>query len=257
MLKKIVFMLAVGCLWAEVPAKPVKLDTEVKASQVVDLSHPMWPEMPFWPGGVPFQMDRLVDYSDGYRLHQFHMGENTGTHVDAPSHFIEGNLSIDEIPLNKLIVPAVVIDVQDRVALNADYQLSREDILIWEQVHGKIKKGTLVILNTGWYKRFSDPEKYINMDGNKQMHFPGFSPDAARLLTDRDVAGIGIDTLSLDYGLSVSFETHTIMLKDNRYQIENMNNLDLLPATGSVVVVGVLPVKGGSQAQARILGLLP
>lgn len=224
---------------------------------VVDLTHIMHEDMPFWPGGVPFKKIELVDYDQGYLLHKFEMGENTGTHVDAPAHFIQGNRSIDRIPLSELIVPAVVIDIQNKVENNPDYQLSAADVIRWEARHGKIPAGSLVILNTGWHKRFDNPQAYINMDSNNVMHFPGFGADSAKLLVRRDVVGIGIDTLSLDYGGSSDFATHGIMLEKNKYQIENMANLDALPPKGARVIIGVLPVKDGSQAQARIFAILP
>lgn len=143
------------------------------------------------------------------------------------------------------------------MASNPDYELSADDVRSWESEHGEIPGGSLVILNTGWHKRFDEPERYINMDEDEIMHFPGFGPDSARLLVERDVAGIGIDTLSLDHGPSKTFATHMVMLQAEKYQIENLANLDALPATGASVIVGVLPVHGGSQAQARVIGLLP
>jgi len=115
---------------------------------------------------------------------------------------------------------------------------------------------TLAVMNTGWYKKFSNPASYINQDENGVLHFPGFSVAVAKLLLERDVAGIGIDTMSLDPGNDLSFPVHNVILAANKYQIENMNNLDLLPATGAVAVIGVLPVREGSQAQARIIALI-
>jgi kynurenine formamidase len=229
----------------------------LRATKVIDLTHTMHEGMPYWPGGVPFRMTRMVDYDQGYRLHKFEVGENTGTHVDAPSHFIKGNRTIDAIPLADLIVPAVIVDARSRVASNADFQLSTRDLRQWEAKHGAIPAGSLVILNTGWHRRFGDPAQYVNADAGKVMHFPGFGRDAAEFLVKRNVAGIGIDTLSLDHGPSKDFATHAVMLKANKYQIENMANLDRLPARGFTVVIGVLPVKDGSQAQARVLALLP
>ncbi len=233
------------------------LKHRIQATKVIDLTHPLYDEMPFWPGGVPFKKIRLVDYDQGYQLHKFETGENTGTHVDAPSHFIKGNKTIDQLSLSELIVPAVVIDIQKKVAENPDYQLTAADVRTWEAEQGKIPAGSLVIINTGWHKRFVNPKKYINMGDDKVMHFPGFGPDSAEFLVERNVAGIGIDTLSLDYGPSKDFATHVIMLKANKYQIENLTNLDALPPTGATIIVGVLPVKNGSQAQARIIALLP
>jgi kynurenine formamidase len=234
-----------------------RLRQTIQATKAIDLTHVMHENMPFWPGGLPFKKTRLVDYDQGYQFHKFEMGENTGTHVDAPSHFIRGKRSIDKIPLADLIVPVVVIDVQDKAAAQPDYRLSADAVRAWEARHGAIPAGSLVILNTGWHKRFGDAQLYINMDADKVMQFPGYGKDSAELLVQRDVAGIGIDTLSLDHGPSKDFATHLVMLGANKYMIENMANLDALPPTGATAVIGVLPVQDGSQAQARIFALLP
>ena len=229
-----------------------------KASKAIDLTHPMHDDMVFWPGGVPFKKERLVDYdTGGYQLHKFIMGENTGTHVDAPSHFIKGNKSIDQLALDQLILPMVVLDAQDAVSKNNDYELTPADIRNWEAKHDKVPANSLFVMNSGWHKRFDAPEKYRNLDGDGVMHFPGFSAEAAKLLVERGVAGIGIDTLSLDHGPSKTFAAHVVMLDADKYQVENMASLDSLPATGATVIIGVLPVRGGSQAQARIFALLP
>ncbi len=259
MMKKLtrfaLFVACVSLLFSVVQAD--NLSQPLTAKRAIDLSHKMHEGMPFWPGGVPFKMQRLVDYDQGYQLHKFEVGENTGTHVDAPSHFIKGKRAIDEIPLAELIIPAVVIDVQDKVAGNPDYELNPEDIKLWESKHGTIPENSLVILNTGWHKRFGSPEQYINMDGSNVMHFPGYHPDSAKVLIERGIAGVGIDTLSLDHGPSKNFAFHVEILKANKYQIENMANLVALPTKGATVIVGVLPVKAGSQAQARVIALLP
>ncbi len=255
-LKLLAFLTACAFLLPSL-AQADTLSHPVTAKRAIDLTHKMHEGMPFWPGGVPFKKHRLVDYDQGYQLHKFEVGENTGTHVDAPSHFIKGKRAIDEIPLTDLIIPAVVIDVQEKVARNPDYELTPEDIKLWESSHGTIPADSLVILNTGWHKRFGNPEQYINMDGSSVMHFPGYHPDSAKVLIERNIAGVGIDTLSLDHGPSKSFAFHVEILKANKYQIENMANLDALPTKGATVVVGVLPVQAGSQAQARIIALLP
>lgn len=228
------------------------------ASKVIDLTHVLHKDMAYWPGGVPFKKEVLVSYeSGGYLLHKFEFGENTGTHVDAPAHFIKGNLTIDQLTLEQLILPMVVIDIQAKTAQNPDYSLTQEDILHWEASHGLIPAKSLVVLNTGWHKKFANPDKYINQDADKVMHFPGFTSNAAALLVNRNVSGIGIDTLSIDPGASMHFEAHVVMLSANKLQIENMANLDALPAKGATATIGVLPIKDGSQAQARILALLP
>ena len=224
---------------------------------VIDLTHPMHAAMPVWPGGVPFKMERVVDYDQGYRLQRFEMGENTGTHVDAPAHFVEGKRTIEKLTADELVVPLAVLNVKEKVAGNADYQVSGADIVDWEAVHGPVPVGSLFVANTGWHKRFSDPNKYVNQDGAGVMHFPGFSAEAAKLLLEREVVGIGIDTLSLDHGPSKDFATHKVMLGADKYMIENLANLDAVPEIGATVVVGVMPVADGTQAQARVIALVP
>lgn len=235
-----------------------ELRAPLHATKVVDLTHPLYEGMPFWPGTEPISIKRLADYDQGYRMHKFTMWENIGTHVDSPSHFAagKGKRTVDQISPSDLVVSLVVINVQDKVLTNADYQLSVDDILGWEKRHGRISNNTLVIMNTGWYKKFSNAADYVNRDEQGVLHFPGFSVEAAELLVKRDVAGIGIDTMSLDPGNDANFSVHNIMLAANKFQIENLNNLDALPVIGATAVIGVLPIRDGSQAQARILAFL-
>lgn len=239
-------------------ASAAELRQPIEAKRVIDLTHEMHEDMTYWPGGVPFAKERLLDYGDhGYRLHRFVVGENTGTHVDAPVHFVEGGAGIAEIPLEDLMVPVVVVDVQDQVAQDPDYLITAADLEAFEAEHGEIPAGALVIANTGWHEKFGDLEQYAGMDDAEVLHFPGYHPDAAELLIERDVAGVGIDTLSLDHGPSKDFAFHHAMLGAGKYQIENLANLDAMPPTGATVVIGVLPVREGTQAQARVLAFLP
>ncbi len=235
---------------------PDELQQHFTARSMVDLTHDLHRDMPFWPGTAPFVIERLADYDKGYRMHRFSLWENIGTHIDAPAHFIEGGRSVHELGLNDLVAPVAVINVQDRVALDPDYQLSVQDVLTWEEQNGRVRPGSLVVMNTGWYKKFSDPKAYINQDETGVLHFPGFSAAAAQLLVERDIAGIGIDTLSLDPGNDLSFPVHKVILEAGKFQVENMNNLDALPAAGAVAVIGVLPVEDASQAQARIFAFM-
>jgi kynurenine formamidase len=225
--------------------------------RAIDLTQVMQAGMPVGPGGVPFKMTRLVDYDQGYRMHKLEVGDNLGTHVDAPAYFAEGKRTIDQIPVEELVVSAVMIDVRDKVKGNPDYLVSANDVVDWEAVHGPIPVGGLVIVNTGWHKRFVTPEKYVNQDAEGVMHFPGYGSDAAQLLLERDVMGIGIDTLSLDAGAAQEPVTHRIMLAANKVQIENLSNLDALPEVGATIIIGVLPVANATQAQARIIALVP
>lgn len=255
------FAPAAAALMAVAVAAPAAADgapgRPFEAARVVDLTHPMYEGMPVWPGGVPFEMTRLVDYDGGYRLHKFAMGENTGTHVDAPAHFIAGARAIDGLTAGELVVAAVVLDVRAAAAADPDFRLGAAELRAWEARHGPIPARALVIVNTGWHRRFADPQSYVNMDAEGVMHFPGLGRDGAALLVARDVAGVGIDTMSLDFGASTDFAAHRVLLGADRYGIENLANLDALPPTGATAVVGGLNVRGGSQAQARILALLP
>ena len=250
--KSLQFCALLLCFCPGVIAFADELQQPLSARRMVDLTHVLHRDMPFWPGTAPFVIERLADYDKGYRMHRFSLWENIGTHIDAPAHFIEGGASVNELGLNDLVAPVAVINVQDRVALDPDYQLSVQDVLTWEERNGQVRPGSLVVMNTGWYKKFSDPEAYVNQDEQGVLHFPGFSVAAAELLVERDVAGIGIDTLSLDPGNDLSFPVHRIILGAGKFQVENLNNLDALPAAGAVAVIGVLPVKDASQAQARI-----
>ena len=235
--------------------------TAVIASEVenmIDLTQPMSYGMSVWPGDSPFIMRRIADYDkDGYRLHDLSLSEGTGTHVDAPAHFIAGGRSIDALTMAELSAPAAVIDIRTQVTSDPDYTLSAADVRRWEAEHGTIESGSLVILHTGWGKKFGRTDEYRNQDSDGVMHFPGFAEDAATLLVERGVVGIGIDTLSPDPGHSTTFGVHSIILGNDKYQIENLTNLAQLPATGATVIVGVMRIKDASQAPARVLAVLP
>jgi kynurenine formamidase len=224
---------------------------------VVDLTHTLQTDMALWPGVEPFRMERLVDYEKGYRLHRFSLGENVGTHVDAPSHFIPGGRGIDALAPEELVAPLVVVEVSTQAEGDPDHAATPADFEAWEARHGRIPAGAFVALNSGWHHRFADPDRYLNRDADGVMHFPGFSPAGAELLLERGVAGIGIDTLSVDPGSSKDFAVHKLVLSAGLYQVENLANLGRVPARGAMIVVGVLPVRNGSQSPARIYALLP
>ncbi len=229
--------------------------------RIVDLTHRLSSKIPYWPGGQyrPFEFTALATLPrDGVYSGFFAMPEHMGTHVDAPNHFVEGQPSVDEIRPDQLICRAVVLDVRDRVRQNPDYQLTVSDIRRWEQTHGRIPRRALVFLHTGWGTRWESPKDYLNRDAQGVMHFPGFSPEAAEFLVkERQILGLGIDTLSVDYGPSKDFPVHHITHGAGKYHLENVANLDRLPARGAAVVVGVLPIEGGSGGPARVLALLP
>ncbi len=231
-----------------------------RGTRIVDLTHTLNAASPHWPGEgyEPFAYETFATLEEnGVLSGRFSMAEHTGTHLDAPNHFAEGQIAVDEIPPSQLIVPAAVIDVSAAVALNPDYELSAEVVTAWERQYGAIEPGTLVFMYTGWEERFADFERYRNADEEGRMHFPGFSPAAAELLvTGRDVAGLGIDTLSVDYGLSTDFAVHAISHGRGKYHIENAANLAMLPASGAWVIVAPIKIERGTGGPVRLFALV-
>lgn len=228
-------------------------------AQIHDLTHPVNARTPTFGGERDsFRYEVLSDMKqDGYASGAFRMPEHFGTHVDAPAHFIERKESIDKLRLKNFIAPAVVIDIRAKVQANADYQLSAEDIREFEK-GGAIPEGAVVLLLTGWDKRYNEPQRYRNADASGVLHFPGFSIEAIDyLLKQPKIVALGIDTLSIDYGASKNFQGHRISHGSGLYHIENMTNLDKLPSRGAVIFVGVIPIEGGSGSPARIIAITP
>lgn len=226
--------------------------------QVVDLSHPISSKVPTYEGLYDsFHYEQLSSVEkDGCLTGRFAMPEHFGTHVDAPNHFSLGMSGIDRIPVDKLILPAFVIDVRAEAAENSDYLLSKERIESFE-ASGKISSDSAVLLLTGWDKRFSDWHRYRNADATERLHFPGYSAEAARFLVhERRVAALGIDTLGIDAGIDLDYPVHKIALEQNVYLIENLTRLDQLPARGAMLFCGALPIEGGSGSPARVLAVI-
>lgn len=227
--------------------------------QIVDLTQVLSDKVPAFGGEKDdFRYEKLSDrQKDGYASGAFRIPEHFGTHVDSPAHFIAGKETIERIKVKKFIAPAVVIDICAKVAANADYQLTAADIQEFEK-GGAIPDGAAILLLTGWDKRYSEPEKYRNPDANGVLHFPGFSLEAIQyLLRNPKIVALGIDTLSIDYGPSKDFQGHKISHGRGLYHIENLTNLDKLPARGAVIFVGSLPIENGSGSPARVLAITP
>jgi kynurenine formamidase len=227
---------------------------------VLDLTHAV-------NGKVPtFDPAEAADYKvtvvgtiekNKYFARNISLPEHYGTHIDAPAHFARGLWTVDQIPPERLIAPVVMLDMSARAKDNADYQLSVEDIADWEKVHGEIPQNAVVMLNTGWESRWNSAKDFRNADAKGVMHFPGYSVDAARFLTEtRSVLGLGIDTLSVDYGPSQDFAVHQYSLAHSVYHLEDVAGLGQLPATGAVVIVAPMKLEGGSGGPVRILALL-
>ncbi|MEE9180532.1 MAG: cyclase family protein, partial [Vicinamibacteria bacterium] len=193
----------------------------------------------------------------------FCAAEHGGTHLDAPIHFSEGNHTTDQIPLERLVGPAVVVDVSEAAASDADYLISVDDLEAWESTRGRIPTGSILLLRTGWGARWPDRESYLgtNLTGEKavpELHFPGIDPDAALwLVENRNIDAIGIDTASIDYGQSSLFETHRILLAENIPAFENVASLDRLPETGAFIVALPMKIGGGTGGPLRMVGVIP
>lgn len=228
-------------------------------TRVLDLSYAISDKMPAWPGDEhPFTAEVVgTPEKDGYFSRKFCMLEHYGTHLDAPRHFPPGALYVNEIPPERLFGPAVVIDVSEAAAKDPDYRLAPADVAGWEESHGHIPAGAIVILRTGWSSRWPDQARYRNMDAKGVMHFPGYSVEAATILLSRHVVALGIDTLSIDYGASQTFEVHRLALPAGLYQLENLSDLTDLPETGAFLIVAPIKLEGGSGGPCRVFALLP
>jgi kynurenine formamidase/mono/diheme cytochrome c family protein len=229
-------------------------------AHIYDLTHVISSKTPAYDGSQDsYQYKKLADIDkDGYTLGVVTIPEHFGTHIDAPAHFIRGKQTVDQLDPGKLIAAAIVIDVRDKVRENPDYRLTQEAIQSWERINGSIPAGAVIMLLTGWGDRYGDPEKYRNPDSSGVMHFPGYSAAGIDyLLKHARPVGLGIDTLSIDYGPSKDFEGHRLALSNGLYHIENVANLDRLPAKGAVVFVGPLPLEGGSGSPGRVLAIAP
>jgi kynurenine formamidase len=234
-------------------------DGQVK---VVDLTHPLDEHSPYWPEktpGTPFHTSIAATYrQDGFFARNLVMPEHFGTHMDAPLHFDPQGESVDQIPVEKFLSPAVVIDVSDAVKSDADYRVSAVDVQNWMKSHGPIPQGALVLIRTGWDSRWPSQARYMNADSSGVLHFPGLSLPAARYLLDHaHPAGIGIDTASIDYGPSKDFPVHHLTLAAGLYHLENVARLSQLPAKGFFVIALPLKLRGGSGSPARVLALVP
>lgn len=243
-------------------AQQIDLNTQ----RMVDLTHPLNEQTIYWPTSPStFQMERLsYGPTEGgwfYSANAFSAPEHGGTHLDAPVHFAEDGISAERIPLENLVAPAVVIDVAAQAAADADYQLTRDDVLAWEARHGRIQPGTMVLLRTGWSDRWPDRLAYLGDDtpgDASNLHFPSFGADAARLLVEERGAGaLGVDVASIDHGQSKDFLVHRIAAARNVPGLENLTNLDRLPPRGAVVIALPLPIEGGSGGPLRAIALVP
>ena len=242
------------------------LVSQLQHSRWTDLTHDFDSSTVYWPTDVNFRHDTVFCgiTSKGYFYSSFKYAaeEHGGTHFDAPIHFHQGGNSIEKVPLEQLHGPAVVIDVREKCAANRDYLISKEDFISWEQMHGSIPEGAIVLLNTGFEKYWGDHLKYTGTlkkgpEGVEELHFPGLSPEASLWITEnRKVNAIGLDTPSIDFGQSKDFQTHRILTAAGLTMYENLCNLAELPATGAYIVALPMKIRGGSGAPLRIVAII-
>jgi kynurenine formamidase len=239
---------------------------DLATSTVVDLTYAFDAKTLYWPSSPSgFELKEL---SRGptpggyfYSANLYSAPEHGGTHLDAPIHFFERGLTLDKIPARQLVAPAVVIDVTTRTTANPDYRLTLEDLRAWEAANGAIQSGAIVMLRTGWGKRYGDRKAYFGDDtpgATDKLHFPSYGADAVRVLVnDRHVGAIGVDTPSIDYGQSSDFIVHQIAAAAGVAGLENVANLESVPVRGAWVVALPMKIGGGSGGPLRIIALLP
>ncbi len=247
-------MASAGAAAATVASAPAALADGHGA--IEDMTHILHPDFPTYFGEPQFAMEQVFNFAEhSFNLFTYNVNEHTGTHIDAPLHFGADGMSVDEIPVENLIAPLCVIDIAARAADDADAQLTPEDIRAWIATHGDIPDNACVAMHSGWSSKV-DTDSYRNFDGAAQ-HYPGFHADAAQMLIEETGAmSIAVDTLSLDHGMSADFATHYAWLPTGRFGIENITNLDKVPAAGATLVIGAPKHKGGTGGPARIFALV-
>lgn len=232
--------------------------------KLVELSHPFDEKAIYWPTARSFRLKKVFKgQTPGkywYEANDFTAAEHGGTHIDAPVHFAKGRWSVEQIPLGRLIGPLCKIDVRKKAAQDRDYQVTVADIEGWVKKHGPLPKGAIVVIETGWSVYWGDKAKYLGTAKKKDvknLHFPGFSKKAAEWLAKSGVVvGVGIDTPSIDPGQSKEFWAHRILYEKNIYGLENIANLEKVPAVGAMIVAMPMMIRGGSGAPARIFAVL-
>lgn len=233
----------------------------------IDLSHDFSDETVYWVTAEPFKRTTVAegqtDKGYYYSAYNFSSAEHGGTHIDSPVHFAEGRKTVDQIPLNQLIAPAVKIDVSQKASTDRDYQITTDDIKNWETANGKIPEWSIVLFQTGFGKYWPDKKNYLGTGQKgdaavKDLHFPGLDSDAAKwLVENRKIYAVGIDTASIDHGQSTTFGAHVALMSLNIPAFENVANLDKLPAKGFHVFALPMKIKGGSGAPLRIVAFIP
>ena len=237
----------------------------VDEKKLVDMTYPFSAETLHWPTAKPFNLETVNEgrtpQGFWYSSYIYSGSEHVGTHLDAPFHFAEGKWTTEKIPLGQTIGPGVVIDVRRKAEADRDYLLKPDDLQAWEKRYGRIPKGTIVLMHSGWGKFWGERKRYFGTDApgdTENLHFPGFSKDAAEFLVkQRDIKAVGLDTPSIDHGPSRDFIAHQVFGGANVPIFENVAAMERLPAKGATIFAIPMKIKGGSGAPLRIFALLP
>jgi kynurenine formamidase len=241
-------------------------DLDLHAYRIVDLTHAFDDQTIYWPTSPSkFELKPLAfgKTAGGYFYSSFTLctPEHGGTHLDAPLHFAEGHASIGDVPLDRLMGPAIVIDVSKQAAGDPVYRLTVDDITAFERAHGRIPQGAIVLLRTDWSRFWPNVKQYLGDDtpgDASKLRFPGYGVEASRLLVeDRHVAVLGIDTASIDFGPSTDFMAHRIGAAQNVVNLENLTGLSELPPTGATVIALPMKIAKGSGGPVRVIALVP
>ena len=219
-----------------------------------DLTHVFRAGFPVYSGDAPVRRTLVTVVNDGFYAQEWTFGEHSGTHMDAPGHFVTDGRRVADLRPSELFAPAAVIDISARAARDPDAMVEPSDLRRFERRYGRIPRGSIVFMYSGWEKRLGDPAAFKNVGADGKFHFPGFGRQALDvLLARRRIAGIGVDTMSLDVGASSTFDVHKRLLGADRYGLENVANLSKIPPRGANVVVGIVPWEDGSGGPCRLI----
>lgn len=239
---------------------------QVPKGKLVDLSYAFNAQTIYWPTAKTFTLEKVAEgETEGgyfYAANNFEAAEHGGTHLDAPVHFARNGDKAHEIPLRRLIGNAVVVDVSRKALANRDYQVTRDDLRAHERRHGRIPRGAIVLLRTGFGRYWPDRERYLGTaelgdQAVPKLHFPGLHPSGARWLVGRrSIRAVGLDTASIDYGQSTGFESHRILGAADVPVFENVANLDRLPAEGFWFIGLPMKIEDGSGGPLRAVAII-
>jgi kynurenine formamidase len=266
-------------LWAVIVVAPVlaaacssppsrdSVSASFPSGQIIDLSHSYDEKTIFWPTSERFRLEKTADgvtpQGYYYASNNFFSAEHGGTHLDAPLHFSQGAQSVEQIPVERFLGQAIVIDVVAQADKDRDYLVTAEDLQRAEREQGAIPSDAILLIRTGFSRRWPDAEAYLGTaergaDAVHDLHFPGLHPDAARwLVANRPVKAVGIDTASIDYGQSTLYEVHRTLFERNIPAFENLTALERLPLRGAFIVALPMKIGGGSGAPLRAIAIVP